>query len=211
MRSFLLLSVAVLAACDGPAAQVDGGGTSDVGAMSDAGSAADVGPGPTDAGTGDAGPSDAGTVTPPPVPYYEVPTTDGALASHVFFAVPDVHYVTTAGIVTLTYDFPPDLSGVIDQPLTFTGPVDAAGNATITGAAGTGTCTATGDIVRCTEHFSSGLLLDTASARAMASGYSTDPAARAARGSVIDLFASDPIGIVVFDRIVASEPSGGAR
>jgi hypothetical protein len=208
MRSFLLLSVAVLAACDGPAVQVDGGGTSDVG------SAVDVGPGPSDSGPSDSGPSDSGpsdsgTVTPPPVPYYEVPTTDGALASHVFFAVPDVHYVTTAGIVTLTYDFPPDLSGVIDQPLTFTGPVDAAGNATITGAAGTGTCTATGDIVRCTEHFSSGLLLDTASARAMTSGYSTDPAARAARSSVIDLFASDPIGIVVFDRILASEPSGG--
>lgn len=198
MRSFLLVSImVVLASCDGAAA-IDGGA-----AGSDAGS---------DAGAMiDGFTADGGSVAPPPVPFYEVPTTDGALAAHVFFAVPDVHYVTTAGIVTLTYDFPPELSGVVDQPLVFTGPVDAAGNATISGAAGTGTCTATGDIVRCTEHFSSGLLLDPASARAMASSYSADPAARAARSSVIDLFASDPIGIVVFDRIVASEPSGGDR
>lgn len=164
-------------------------------------------PATQDAGL-DAG-SDAGlAVVTPALPYYEVPV-DGALMAHAYFAVPDVHYVTTAGTVTLTYDFPADLSGVVDQEVVFTGPVDALGNATLSGPTGVGTCEATGNVVRCTETFSSGLAIDLPAATAMASAYPGDAAAREARVQVLDRFASDPIGIVVFDLEAASEPSGG--
>ncbi len=153
--------------------------------------------------------SDAGaSVVTPALPYYEVPV-DGALVEHAYFAVPDVHYVTTGDTVTLSYDFPADLSGVLDQEVVFTGPVDALGNATLSGPTGVGTCEATGDVVRCTEMFSAGLAIDLPAATAMASGYSSDAAVREARVQVLERFASDPIGIVIFDRRIASEPSGG--
>lgn len=162
----------------------------------------------TDAPVAIDAPSSPDAPSPLPLPYYEVPTSDSALAPHAFFAVPDVHYVRTGGTVVLTYDFPPDLSGVVDQPIELSGPVDAAGNATVSGPAGTGTCVVSAGVVRCTETFSAGLLLDTTAARALTSTYPGDAAARAARTQVIDLFASDPIGIVVFDLATASEPTG---
>jgi hypothetical protein len=152
---------------------------------------------------------DARTSVPtPPLPYYEVPVDDPEQAPHAFFGVPDVHYVIAGGIVTLDYDFPEDLSGVIDQSVELSGPVDAQGNATISGPEGTGTCTVENGIVRCVEHFTA-LPMDPEHARSLVSSYSADPAARAARTAVIDRFVSDPIGIVVFDLAAASEPSGG--
>jgi hypothetical protein len=163
-------------------------------------------------GGGDAGtptPDAVTTVTPPPVPYYEVPTGDPEMAAHAFFALPDVHYVTAGGIVTLTYDFPPELSGVIDQPLELSGPVAADGSSTISGPAGTGTCTVEAGIVRCLEVFGPGLQLDTAAALRGVDGYSSDPVARDLRAALITEFAQDPIGIVVFDLATASEPPGG--
>ena len=151
-------------------------------------------------------PADAGIVSPLPLPFYEVPVDDGALAPHAFFVVPDVHYVTTGDTVTLTYDFPPDLSGIGDQEIVLSGPIDATGGATLSGPQGTGTCTVSGGVGRCLEHFTA-LPLDANAARAMATSYSTDLDNVAARRAVIDAFVSDPIGIVVFDVVTASEPT----
>ncbi len=147
------------------------------------------------------------SVLTPPIPYYEVPVDDPALAPHVFFTVPDVHYVVTGDTVTLDYDFPEDLSGVFDQTVELSGPVDAHGNSTIAGPQGTGTCTVNDGIVRCIEHFSA-LPINPERARSFVSSYSTDSASRAARLAVLDRFIADPIGIIVFDLADASEPSG---
>ena len=147
-------------------------------------------------------------VSPLPLPFYEVPVDDPALAHHAFFAVPDVHYVTTGSTVTLTYDFPEDLSGIFDQEVELTGPIDADGGATLSGPLGTGTCEVNAGVVRCVEHFTA-LPLDPDAARDRAVSYSALPDAVAARRAIIDRFVADPIGIVVFDRATASEPSGG--
>ncbi|UJR80126.1 hypothetical protein [Sandaracinus amylolyticus] len=160
--------------------------------------------------------SDAGaTITPPlPLPYYEVPVTDPALAPHAFFFVPDVHVVVAAGEVTLTYDFPPDLSGVVDQTVTLRGPVGpVAGReiegTTLTDAVGTGTCTVdAAGVARCTEIFTA-LPLDYAAALAAVEAGATSAEEALARRAVVDAFVSDPIGIVVFDLATALEPSGG--
>lgn len=155
----------------------------------------------------DSGPAaDAGTPPPLPLPFYEVPVDDAALAPHAFFAVPDVHYVTSGGTVTLTYDFPPELSGVVDQEVVLSGPVDASGNATVSGPVGSGTCMVEAGIVRCLEHFT-GLPIDAGAASELAATYSTSPDLVDLRRAVLDRFAADPIGIVVFDRATASEPT----
>ena len=201
MRTHLELfwALPLLAAC-GTAAPVP---SPDAGAPPvDAGEPIDAGEPPVDA----AEPApDAGVTPPLPLPFYEVPVDDPALAPHAFFAVPDVHYVVTGGTVTLTYDFPHDLSGMVDQEIVLSGPVDASGNATVSGAVGTGTCEVTAGVVRCLEHFTA-LPLDADAARAFATSYSTSAAAVAARREVIDRFVADPIGIVVFDLATASEP-----
>lgn len=193
-------------------------GLSDAG-LSDAGPARDLDAPPmpgTDSDVPPAPMADASlgagadaAIVPPPLPYYEVPTDDPSLAPHAFFPVPDVHYWVVDGVVTLTYDFPPDLSGVLDQPLEFRGPVAADGSSTISGPAGTGSCGApVAGVVRCLEHFGPGLRLDTPSAIAAAQSI-TDPVARAAREAIVRQFAVDPIGIVVFDLATASKPPGG--
>lgn len=176
-------------------------------------------------GGGEAGSADAGTPDAPSaadaspfpsplaVPYYEVPVEDPALAPYAFFGVPDVHVVVAGGQVTLTYDFPPDLSGVEDQTVTLTGPVGPTAGREIEGtvlsdAVGTGTCTVAAGIARCTEIFSA-LPLDHAAAVATVEAAATTPAERAGRRAVVDAFVADPIGIVVFDLAEALEPSGG--
>ena len=187
-----------LAACGVPTAPEVGG--------TDGGAAGDV---PASAVDAFVAPDDATTpLVAPALPYYEVPVEDPALAPHAFFAVPDVHYVRTGETVTLTYDFPADLSGVVDQTVELSGPIDAAGNATLSGVQGVGQCTVSSGVVRCVERFSA-LPLDPVSARAQIAGYGADPAVRAARLAVVDRFLTDPIGIVVFDLAAASEPSGG--
>jgi hypothetical protein len=191
----------LLAACDAPTAS--GAGTFDGGA-SDAGWGVDAAVLAEDAAS--AAPDAAFTA--PSLPYYEVPVDDPTLAPHAFFAVPDVHYVRSGEMVTLTYDFPADLSGVLDQTVELSGPIDAAGNATLAGAQGVGQCTVAAGVVRCVEMFSA-LPIDPGSARAQVARYGTDPAMRAARLAVVDRFITDPIGIVVFDLATASEPSGG--
>ena len=176
--------------------------------------------GPSDASSIDAGSPDAPSVadaTPFPsplgLPYYEVPVEDPALAPYAFFEVPDVHVVVAGGQVTLTYDFPPDLSGVEDQTVTLTGPVGPMAGREIEGTVlsdtvGTGTCTVTAGVARCTEIFSA-LPLDHAAALATVDAAATTPAERAGRRAVVDAFVADPIGIVVFDLATALEPSGG--
>lgn len=148
---------------------------------------------------------DAAAHAPAALPFYEVPVRDEALAAHAFFPVPDVHYFATAGEVVLTYDFPESLSGVFDQTVELRGPIDAAGNATVSGPQGTGECRVEGPNVRCIERFT-GLPLDVARARSLASSYGASEAERAARLAVLEAFSTDPIGIVVFDRAAANEP-----
>ncbi|AKF07282.1 hypothetical protein [Sandaracinus amylolyticus] len=161
--------------------------------------------------TGDAG----AIVTPPlPLPYYEVPVADPALAPHALFFVPDVHVIVAAGEVTLTYDFPPDLSGVEDQTVTLRGPVGPVAGREIEGttlsdAVGTGTCTVdAAGVARCTEIFTA-LPIDYAAALTAVEAGAANAEEALARRAVVDAFVSDPIGIVVFDLATALEPSGG--
>lgn len=183
-----LLAVMLLGACAGPSAAPDAPLAADVPAATDAPE------------------RDAPAISPLPLPFYEVPVDDPALASHAFFAVPDVHYVASGGVVTLTYDFPMDLGGVEDVEVVLSGPVDAEGNAEVTGPAGSGSCAVSDGVVRCLESFTD-LPIDLPAARAMAEGYSAAPADVAARVGVLEAFGADPIGIVVFDLATASEPT----
>lgn len=177
-RRFMMAMLPLLAACGSPGAAPDGGAQL----------------------------PDSALTPPLPLPFYEVPVDDPALAAHAFFAVPDVHYVVEGGVVTLTYDFPLDLSGIDDQEVVLTGPVDANGGATVSGPLGSGTCEIHAGVGRCVERFTA-LPLDPSAARAMAAGYSSSADAVSARRAVIDRFVSDPIGIVVFDLAAASEPT----
>lgn len=162
-------------------------------------------PAPDAAASTDAAVGTDAAAPPLPLPFYEVPTTNPALAPHAYFPVPDVHYFAVGGTVTLEYDFPEELSGIVDQTVTLSGPIEPDGSSTLSGAQGTGVCTVENGIVRCVETFTD-LPLDPARAMMLAGSYSPDAEAQAARVDVIELFVSDPIGIVVFDRALANEP-----
>ncbi len=141
--------------------------------------------------------------SPPASPIYEVPVTEEALAAVATFPVREVHWIVTGDSLTLEYDFPEALSGVADQEVFFTGTIVAPGIAEITGATGTGRCRFSPSVVLCREVFTD-LARAPEAAVAMLAASGLGEADQARRAEVINIFDADPIGIVIFDAVVAS-------
>jgi hypothetical protein len=139
---------------------------------------------------------------------YVVPTvTDPALAQAAVFFVDHVEWSVAAGVVTLRYDLPLGLvGGTVDVRLS--GSIEPGQTVVhVSGAAGTGVCTASGTAVSCREEFTNlGVLpvsIDVVAQRA-AIEYAGPVDHRL---QVASEFASDPIGVVEFDvEIPVSEP-----
>jgi len=139
---------------------------------------------------------------------YRVPAPTH-LTSAAIFDVWDVDWSVVAGIATLHYDLPVGLVG---------GPVSVslsgalapgASTVVLTEGSGTGSCTAQGSIVTCSENFDDlgALPVNLAVVQQTATLDSVAPADRMA---VASLFGIDPIGTVTFDlsRAADDEDSG---
>jgi hypothetical protein len=154
---------------------------------------ADAGPGQADATPGPIGPRPS---TPPVIapgtPVYEVPVST-QLAPYARYPVPEVAWTVKDGTRRLEYVLPADLVGS-PQQVELTGPEVASGW-TLTGESfGSATCTQTGVRVVCMEQLA-GVPIDMAALeqRAAAGELSAEQL------QVARTFASDPIGILIFD------------
>lgn len=185
-RSFLvLLALAWLGACDAAdSTGSDGAGTG-------------TGAGGSGSGTGTGG---GGTELPsgkfPGT--YEVPVP-AELAAAAIFDVPKIDWRVHEGRVELDYDLP---LGLVGKPLrvSFEGPLDeAADTLTLTGDAGTATCTIAGGTIDCNETMHGLLPIEVdydvveERARAEYDGPVED------RLDVARRFSGDPIGIAHID------------
>jgi hypothetical protein len=136
--------------------------------------------------------------------HYQVPTS-ASLSSAASFAVPEVKWTVVSGVATLHYDLPVGLVGG-DVSVTLSGSMTSGGATTLmlTTGSGTGACTASGNIVTCSETFGNlgTLPVNPAVVTTMATQDNIAPASRAA---VAASFGIDPIGTVTFD---LSQPSG---
>jgi len=142
------------------------------------------------------------------VGHYVVPSSP-ALASAANFAVPEVKWTVLANVATLHYDLPVGLVGG-NVSVTLNGPMTSGGVTAVqlTTGSGTGSCTAAGTIVTCSEVFGNlgALPVNTTIVQTTASQDNIAPAARVA---VANLFGVDPIGTVTFDVSQPSADSGG--
>lgn len=139
---------------------------------------------------------------------YDVPVPP-ALAAAATYSVDRVEWSVDRGSAELRYDLPLGLVGK-SVGLSFKGPIDASGtSATLTGSAGTATCTIGPTTVDCNESMAGLLPLepDLAAVEALAASEYAGPAAD--RVEVAKRFAGDPIGIVHVDltRTVDDDPS----
>lgn len=129
---------------------------------------------------------------------YDVPTSP-ELAAAATFPVDHVDWTVANGVATLHYDLPLGLVGG-DLSVTLTGPIEPGSEQiTVTGPVGTGTCTAAGSVVTCREVFTNlgALPISTTVVEQRATLEYTGPLQD--RLAVVNMFASEPIGIVIFD------------
>lgn len=164
--------------------------------------------------TDDAGPGDGADPIPQQsgsfVGHYRVPVS-AELEAAAIFPVPEVDWTVVGGVATLHYDLPVGLvGGVLD--VTFTGAIEpGATTATLTSAAGTGTCTAVGSVISCLERFGNlgtlpiSMRVVEQTAAAEYAGPVDD------RRAVATIFGGpDPIGIVEFDVSQLAPDDGGS-
>ena len=141
---------------------------------------------------------------------YVVPTSPD-LAAAAIFAVPEVDWTVSDGIVTLHYDLPVGLVGG-DLSIAFTGPLaSGATSARLTGANGTSTCTASGTVVSCSEVFTNLGTLPISMAVVQQTASTTFSGPVSSRVAVANLFSSDPIGTVSFDVSRPADDDGGGH
>jgi hypothetical protein len=132
-----------------------------------------------------------------------------SIADAATFVVTEVDWSVTAGIATLHYDLPVGLVGG-DISVTFTGPIPA--NATtvqLTGTSGSGSCTARGTVISCSETFGDLGSLPINQAVVMQTAAADYPGPIANRVAVANIFSSDPIGTVDLDTSIPSDDDHG--
>lgn len=139
--------------------------------------------------------------------HYVVPTSPD-LAAAANFSAPEVDWTVSAGTATLHYELPVGLVGGT-LPVTLSGPIPSgATSVSLSSASGTGTCTASGTIISCSEAFSNlGTLpinMTVVQQTAVTDGVSV-----ADRTAVANLFPSDPIGTVSLDLSKPAADDGG--
>jgi hypothetical protein len=128
---------------------------------------------------------------------YVVPAPSN-LASAASFAVPEVEWTVASGVATLHYDLPVGLVGG-DVSVTLTGPVvPGAASMQLTSGAGTGSCTAEGTVITCSEAFTSLGAMPVSSTVVQLTAL-RDHVSPASRMQVAGFFGTDPIGTVAFD------------
>ncbi|MGE0550545.1 MAG: hypothetical protein AB7O24_14180 [Kofleriaceae bacterium] len=128
---------------------------------------------------------------------YQVPT-DGSLAAAAIFQVARYDWKVSGGDVRLRYHLPQGLVGG-EVRVELEGPVVAGDELTLTGDAGTATCTRSQMQISCHEVFDGlpTLPIDVAVVEQLAAvEYDGPPEDRV---QVANLFGSDPIGIAVID------------
>jgi hypothetical protein len=139
---------------------------------------------------------------------YTVPTSTD-LASAAIFAVPEVKWTISGGIVTLHYDLPVGLVGG-DLSVTFSAPLaSGATNVQMTGLNGTSACTASGTVVSCGEDFANLGALPLSMAIVQQDAVATFSGPVSSRVAVANFFSSDPIGTIRFDVSRPSRDGGG--
>lgn len=126
---------------------------------------------------------------------YQVPTSPD-LAAAATFTVKEVDWTVANGVVTLEYALPVGLVGGSAR-VSLTGAL-AGTQASLTGAVGSGACTATATTVTCREDLVGlgAMPISIAAVQAAATDYAGPVADRV---SVANLFGSDPIGFVEID------------
>lgn len=150
-----------------------------------------------------------------------VPTTSGSfqghyvvpapadLASAATFAMPEVSWTVANGTATLHYELPLGLVGGV-LPITVTGPITSTSTTVqLTSIQGTGSCTAQGTKITCSEAFGNlgTLPMNTAVVQQVATQDSISPTS--SRLAVANIFSSDPIGTVDLDLSVPAPDNGG--
>jgi hypothetical protein len=135
---------------------------------------------------------------------YRVPTSP-ELEAAAIFEVDHIDWTVAGGVATLHYELPVGLVGG-ELEVTLQGPIsDGDVEVQLTGAQGTGTCTADGTVVSCHEVFADlgelPMSEDVVAARAQIElgGAITE------RLQVSHLFGEDPIGIAIFDVAIPAE------
>jgi hypothetical protein len=139
---------------------------------------------------------------------YTVPTTPDLTSAGVF-AVSEVDWTITAGVVTLHYDLPIGLVGG-DLSVTFTGSLGTgATGAQLAGTNGTSGCTASGTVVSCAEAFTGLGTMPISMAVVQQQAAASFPGPVASRVAVANVFSSDPIGTISFDVANPVDDHGG--
>jgi hypothetical protein len=140
---------------------------------------------------------------------YNVPAPS-SLSDASTFTMAEVDWTIVSGVVTLHYDLPVGLVGG-DVSVSLTAPLTSGtASDTLSGTAGSGTCTCSGSVVSCSESLggigqmpvSTAVVQSTASANKV-------PVSDAV--AVANRFGNDPIGTVSFDMSKPSTESGGGH
>ena len=141
------------------------------------------------------------------VGHYVVPAPS-SLSAAATFNVPEVEWEFLNGVATIHYDLP---VGLVGGPVSvsLSGPMSSgATGIQLTTGSGTGSCTAQGNIVTCSETFGDlgNLPMNPTVVQQTATLDSVTPASRM---QVANLFGADPIGTVSFDLTQPADDDGG--
>ena len=135
--------------------------------------------------------------------HYVVPAP-ADLADAAIFTMPEVEWSVSRGIATLEYDLPVGLVGG-DLSITLRGPIrPGATSVHLSSSFGTGTCTAQGSKVTCSELLTNLGTLPISEAVVEQVAAVEYPGPASDRAQVAAFFSSDPIGTIDFD---VSRPS----
>lgn len=144
------------------------------------------------------------------VGHYRVPTST-QLANAALFAVPEAKWTVVGSVATLHYDLPVGLVGG-ELEVTLTGSISPGKTVIqLTGANGTGTCTATNSVVTCSETFTNLGTLPISQAVVVQTAAAEFPGPASERVAVANIFSSDPIGTVDFDINAPSDDDDGGH
>ena len=132
------------------------------------------------------------------VGHYVVPAP-ADLADAALFAMPEVDWTVSSGVATLHYDLPVGLVGG-DLSVSLSGSLPSgATSVQLSSTFGTGTCTAQGTKITCSEDLANLGTLPISEAVVEQVAAAEYPGPASDRTAVASFFSSDPIGTVDFD------------
>jgi hypothetical protein len=139
--------------------------------------------------------------------HYVVPAPS-TIASAATFAMAEVEWSVSGGTVTLHYDLPRGLIGG-SLELSLSGSIAPGTTAVqLTSTNGSGTCTAQGSVISCSEQLANLGSLPISSSVVQQTAVA-DGQPVASRMLIATSFSSDPIGTIAFDLSAPSDDDGG--